>query len=601
MTIGQNTIIKNFRIIRKIGSGGMGEVFEAEDISLKRKVAIKMLNPSLLSSDIIIKRFKEEAKILASFHHDNIVKVHSFFEYNSNYFMVMEYIEGKTLKEQLNNHGLITEEKAKEIILQVLEALNYAHHKKVIHRDIKSSNIMISKSGNVKLMDFGIAKQLSEEFSKDGGLTKTNTQMGTVYYMSPEQIKSTKGVDKRTDIFSLGVTFFEMLTSHLPYDIEDKSDYEIKKQIVQAPLPNPNDYYPYISDRTVYVLKKMVEKETKDRFQDCNEPQKYLLNDEILEIKKPIQIKQIEVKKGKSFKFIMFILLLVFGTIIGLNNKDEVKKIYAEIVEYFDNTINSPKSTTISLNKLNEVIIYPKSQSDIYAASFSNDLQNVIIGTRSGSLEQINLSTENQEELFNYNQYIWSLCIDKNNDIIVGLDDGSIQEYNVEYVFSKLLSKYSKPIYCIVASNEVNDIGFSQDGIFYFPKNNIKNKIFKNYITTMNFDNDFDVIGFGDKNGNVRIYENPSMRLSCDLKANSGVYSITFYSKDTLIIGCEDGSISFWDLTQETPVNIFENKEHKGCIKALKYAQESNTLLSFSNDSTTYKSIIKWEIIKVKK
>ena len=207
MFITKNTILRDYQIIDELGKGGMGTVYLAEDQMLRRKVAIKVLNPILTDDAQFTERFRHEARVQASLIHSNIVTLYNFFEEDGYYCMVMEYAEGETLKEKIQKEGAIEEERALKIFRQMLEGVGYAHEKGIIHRDIKPSNIIIDSRDRVKIMDFGIAKILG-----DRGMTKTGTKLGTIYYMSPEQIRAEKDIDQRTDIYSLGITLYEMVT-----------------------------------------------------------------------------------------------------------------------------------------------------------------------------------------------------------------------------------------------------------------------------------------------------------------------------------------------------------------------------------------------------
>ena len=255
------SLIQNYKVISSLGKGGMGEVYKCEDQMLGRIVAIKELNSALTTDSSFVQRFRQEAQLQARLSHPHIVSLHTFFETFGQYYMVMEFAQGKTLKDLIRGTGPIPEARAKLILLQILGALEYAHSKNIIHRDIKPVNIMISSDDEVKILDFGIARILGEK-----GLTQTGQQLGTVTYMSPEQVKALKDIDARSDIYSLGVTFFEMLSGRLPYDTNTDSDYEIMNQIVQSALPDPRSYYPHIRENTVSILKKMLEKDRDKRF-----------------------------------------------------------------------------------------------------------------------------------------------------------------------------------------------------------------------------------------------------------------------------------------------------------------------------------------------
>jgi len=211
--IGQT--ISHYKILEKLGEGGMGVVYKAEDTKLKRTVALKFLPPGFTRDKDAKDRFFIEAQAAAALSHSNIVTVHEIDEYEDQIYITTEYIEGQNLKEKIEGGPLKIDESLK-IAIQISEGLQEAHEKSIVHRDIKSANIMITEKGQVKIMDFGLAKLKGK--SK---LTKAGTTVGTASYMSPEQSMGKK-VDHRTDIWSLGVVLYEMITGQLPF----KGDYE---------------------------------------------------------------------------------------------------------------------------------------------------------------------------------------------------------------------------------------------------------------------------------------------------------------------------------------------------------------------------------------
>jgi len=254
-------MIQQYKVVSQLGKGGMGEVYKCEDQMLGRFVAIKELSSVLTTDANFVQRFRQEAQLQAKLSHPHIVGLYSFFEEFGQYYMVMEYAEGKTLKDLIREIGPIPEKRALNILKQILDALEYAHSKNIIHRDIKPVNIILEENDQVKILDFGIARMLGEK-----GLTQTGQQLGTVTYMSPEQVKALKDIDARSDIYSLGVTLFEMLSGRLPYDTNTDSDYDIMNQIVQSALPDPRSYYPHITEHTVKLLTNMLVKERDNRY-----------------------------------------------------------------------------------------------------------------------------------------------------------------------------------------------------------------------------------------------------------------------------------------------------------------------------------------------
>ena len=257
--------ILHYKILEKLGEGGMGIVYLAEDNKLKRKVAIKFLPPHITSNSAERKRFEIEAQAAAALNHPNIATIHAIEHSDDNVFIVMEYIEGRELKhviekakgqradgQSLTAHGLLPADYCLDIAAQIASGLQAAHEKGIIHRDIKSSNIMITNKGQVKIMDFGLAKMGAGIF-----LTREQSTLGTAPYMSPEQITGDE-VDQRSDIWSFGVVFYEMLTGRIPFsgDYEQAVMYSILNEDPTPPGRVRNDIADDISDIVMHTLAK---------------------------------------------------------------------------------------------------------------------------------------------------------------------------------------------------------------------------------------------------------------------------------------------------------------------------------------------------------
>lgn len=260
------TEILNYSIIRKLGEGAMGQVFLAKNKSIHQFVAVKMLNPRYSGNPVLRERFRREAMMLSSLNHPNIVKFLNYVENENGIFLIMEYVDGMTLEDYLNTKtGLLVESNAFPLMLQILDAFEYAHDHNVIHRDIKPGNIFVTREGQIKILDFGIAQILSE--SNEG---EQASYGGTIEYMSPEQVHG-KPLEIRSDIYSLGVVFYQMLTGRHPYDTSRLSDLDIKKAIVSEPLPRMKEAYPYVSPQIQSVVDRATEKEPGQRFESCRE------------------------------------------------------------------------------------------------------------------------------------------------------------------------------------------------------------------------------------------------------------------------------------------------------------------------------------------
>ena len=306
--------LENYKIIKKIASGGMGDVYLAEHTVLETKVAIKSLHPNLVNDEDFRKRFRTEAKTQWKLSHPNIVKLTDFQERKDGLFLIMEYVEGKQLNDYISDvTGPMPDEKLFPLFKEILSAINFAHSKGLIHRDIKPSNILITAEGNAKVIDFGIAKSSDE----DKGLTKTGVQVGTVSYMSPEQVNAEK-LDKLTDIYSLGVILFQMAVGKAPYSAQTNT-FKIQLSIVSDPLPNPKEIYPSVSDKLVSIIEKATQKNKRDRFKSCDEFIKSFDNEVVAEktksnpektINKPLKDSKNTVSKKKR-KVPLFIYIVV--------------------------------------------------------------------------------------------------------------------------------------------------------------------------------------------------------------------------------------------------------------------------------------------------
>ncbi|MEW6060657.1 MAG: protein kinase [Bacteroidota bacterium] len=261
--IGQT--ISHYKILEKLGEGGMGVVYKAEDTTLDRHVAIKFLPAHLSANSENKSRFLQEAKSAAALNHPNILNVYEIDEQNGIMFLVMEYLEGETLKDHLTNlksgPGLPYRQ-ALDWTLSIAQGLKAAHDKNIIHRDIKPHNVMLTNGTQIKIMDFGLAKLKS-----GAGLTKTGTSLGTLSYMSPEQVQGI-ATDHRSDIWSLGVVLYEMLTGELPFKAEH--DAGLLYLIANEDPPMPSEMDKKIPRQIDQIMKKFIEKNRDQRFKNMD-------------------------------------------------------------------------------------------------------------------------------------------------------------------------------------------------------------------------------------------------------------------------------------------------------------------------------------------
>ena len=252
-----------YKINRTIGVGGMAIVYEATDLMTNKRVALKMLKDSISDNAQALRRFINESKAVAMLNHPNIVKILDVSVKTDHKFIVMEYIRGITLREYMNRKGTLDWREATEFISQILLALDHAHMKGVIHRDIKPQNIMVMEGGVIKVTDFGIAKIPNAET-----VTMIDHAIGTIYYISPEQAKGKK-IDERSDIYSLGVMYYEMVTGKLPFLAENSYGIMLK-HISDTPTP-PKKLNPKIPLGLEQIILCAMEKDVVNRYQSASQ------------------------------------------------------------------------------------------------------------------------------------------------------------------------------------------------------------------------------------------------------------------------------------------------------------------------------------------
>lgn len=260
ITKGQK-INDRYEIIKSIGEGGMANVYLGYDEILDRDVAVKVLRGDLSNDEKFVRRFQREALSASSLSHPNIVEMYDVGEDNGLYYIVMEYVEGKTLKQLLKRRGNLTLSEAIDIMLQLTDGMAHAHDSYIIHRDLKPQNIMIQDDGQVKITDFGIAMALNST-----QLTQTNSVMGSVHYLPPEQA-SGKGSTIKSDIYSLGIIFYELLTGKLPFKGDNAVEIALKH--MRDPIPSLKEDNPNIPQSIENTILKATAKNPKNRYDDA--------------------------------------------------------------------------------------------------------------------------------------------------------------------------------------------------------------------------------------------------------------------------------------------------------------------------------------------
>ncbi|MFA9564675.1 MAG: Stk1 family PASTA domain-containing Ser/Thr kinase, partial [Acidimicrobiales bacterium] len=253
-------IAERYEVQGKLARGGMAEVFIGQDTSLDRPVAIKVMFPEFAADTAFVERFRREAQAAANLTHPNIVAVYDWGPIDTTYFMVMEYVSGRTLAEIIREAAPIHPDRAADLASGVASALGFAHRNGVVHRDIKPANVIIDDAGEVKVADFGIARAVS---GGAGDLTQTGTVMGTATYFSPEQAQG-QDVDPRSDLYSLGVVLYEMTTGRPPFTGD--SPVSIAYKHVQEPVPPPRSIVPAIPAGLQAITLKLLAKRTSNRY-----------------------------------------------------------------------------------------------------------------------------------------------------------------------------------------------------------------------------------------------------------------------------------------------------------------------------------------------
>ena len=318
-----STFADRYQVIEELGIGGMGRVYKVQDSKVEEKIALKLLNPGMGVDADTIERFRNELKLARKISHRHVCRMYDMSEVDGIPFITMEYVPGEDLKSLIRRIGQFTIGKAVFIVKQICEGLVEAHRLGVVHRDLKPQNVMIDREGNARIMDFGIARSLRTK-----GITDTGIIMGTPEYMSPEQVEA-KEIDSRTDIYSLGIILYEMLTGQVPFKGDTPLSLAVKQKTEEA--PDPRTINTHIPEDLSRIILKCMNKDKNDRFQDAEELLNKLGNiekgipttEKILPDVKPITSREITVKFSlkklliPAFAVIAFVMLgLVLWRII---------------------------------------------------------------------------------------------------------------------------------------------------------------------------------------------------------------------------------------------------------------------------------------------
>lgn len=251
-----------YRVVRKLGGGGMADVYLCEDLTLGRHVAIKVLLQRYLNDPTFVERFRREAKAAAGLNQQNLVSIYDWGEVDGTYYIAMEYVEGETLKDLIRRRGRLSGNESVAVTMQLLAAVDFAHRSGIVHRDIKPQNVMLDRSGTVKVMDFGIAR------AGDSGMTEAGSILGTAQYLAPEQAKG-QPVDERSDLYSVGVCLYEMLTGTVPFK-GDSAVTVALKHVNEVPR-EPSELVPGMPFALNQIVLKAMAKDPADRYQSAAE------------------------------------------------------------------------------------------------------------------------------------------------------------------------------------------------------------------------------------------------------------------------------------------------------------------------------------------
>lgn len=264
---GSAKTLGRYRLEKKVGEGGMGAVYRAVDDALGRVVALKVLPRDKAQNEMLVKRFKAEARAAANLKHKNIVGVYDSGEADGYLYIALEFVDGIDVQELLMRKGVLSPKRSLDIIKQVTLALEHAYEQNIVHRDIKPSNLMIMRDGSIKLADMGLARSLDD--GESAGITRAGTTVGTVDYMSPEQARDSKSADSRSDIYSLGASWYYMLTGKPPFPEGDL----LNRITAHAtnPRPNPQAINPEIPDAISQIIETMMAIEPGGRYQTPSE------------------------------------------------------------------------------------------------------------------------------------------------------------------------------------------------------------------------------------------------------------------------------------------------------------------------------------------
>lgn len=380
MRLLHSVFAKRYKLLDNLGEGGMADVYLADDLILKRKVAVKILRGSLSKDPITLMRFQREASAISKLSHPNVVDVYDVGEYEGHHYIVMEYVRGRTLKELISQRGALHKEEALAIMKQLTMAIQHAHEHNIIHRDVKPQNVLVKDDGTVKITDFGIAL-VHDTLS----LTQEKSILGSAHYMAPETTKG-EAPSKQVDIYALGIVFYELLSGRVPFHGE--SAYAIATKHLHEPMPLIRNFNPTLPQTIENIIQHACAKEKTQRYSStkeilydlehcldpgCEDVKPFInemnikVKDEYLTIKEEIESnEQQEQKKKKRYKWVIIIVLLlclIFSIVFMYGSGIVKPKTY--IVPSLENkTLESLKSELLAIGVQESSIHIEEKMSD---------------------------------------------------------------------------------------------------------------------------------------------------------------------------------------------------------------------------------------------
>lgn len=582
-----------YLILNQLGAGGMATVYNAFDSRDERNVAVKVILPSKRSSQIFIQQFEKEAKVLAGLNHTNIVKVLDYGLDNEQPFLVMDYIQGGTLKEAMKEP--FRWEKAAAILAPIARALEYVHQQDIIHRDVKPSNILIDENYNPLLSDFGIVKLLESQEEVES--TAIGVGVGTPDYMSPEQGIG-KSIDYRADIYSLGLVFYEMVTGHKAYTADSPMAMVIKH--VTDEIPKPSILNQNIPEYVEVAIMRAVQKDPQSRYQSMSEFADVLEMIAIGDKAPKKRILKLAGKKGKILKpvflssiCIFFVLFLTYFVMSYYRFFDNNNLPVLSLYEL--GTLVAPSNEEITLtpqSKMTKVVIDEKKKVQTVVGFTTPTIEVLVENTKTPQLPSVSMETN--IEIINYPSYLST----------------PLSYPNTAEGFSKIASWGIGGGNKVEWSHDGSKIGIATtDGVYIY---NTANKKVLSYInidgiaTTFTFSHDDSVIAVATKTGKVSLWNTVSGEMLTEIKiklpvvirelpSTTIVTAVQFSSDDqTLLIGYENGVINLYDLISNN--HSFAVEQYPS-VKDLKFSKDQRYFYATNHDG----SIFKWSVSNAKK